>query len=175
MAAEGYRMNLLGMMGSVELMSRHEALTRRAYDVAVRMRVDIGWPRVRGLMNATLGAAEWRLIARAAPAPVLYTCSHDRTPGGRAMDNCLWSAPPSRLEAALRALLSHYDKLTEAARTPSTAARRKGCLKPAHPESLFRCAMALAGLRGSSLTRPLRVEAAASAPFGARSGQRAER
>ncbi|KAL1503631.1 hypothetical protein AB1Y20_012106 [Prymnesium parvum] len=145
-AYEAFRLNVAGMLGAVELMRLHAAHSRGSYAAAVRLRVDIGSPRVLRLVNGTLPAAAWAAVAAAAAAPPrerqLRACSRTKRPGGAAADNCMWSAPVEPLVATLLALREQFDAL-------STSTR--GCLHAGHPESLVRCAARLAGVVGKPL------------------------
>ncbi|KAL3903967.1 MAG: hypothetical protein SGPRY_011462 [Prymnesium sp.] len=145
---EAYRFNIAGMIGAASLMRLHAAQRHIHYSVALRLRTDIGSPRIVRLVNGTLSLDAWRTLHRAASAPPsareLRSCSAIKRPGAAGEDNCFWSAPTEPLVDTLHALRDNFDALSQ---TPI----RKGCLHDAHPESLLRCAAKLAGVVGKPL------------------------
>ena len=145
---EGYRLNVAGMVAAADLMVQHALQHRLRYDVALRLRTDVGSARILRLLNGTLSADGWSAIHRAALTPTsvreLRSCSHVKRPGAAGADNCFWSAPSEPLVDTLHALRDRFDSLSRAT-TP------KGCLHSAHPESLLRCAARAAGV----VARPL--------------------
>lgn len=145
-STHGYYMNLMGQVGALELMKRHADAMQLQYAAAVRMRVDCASPRVAALTRAR---PPWSTIyrrARASPQrsdeAVVHACSHNRSLGSPASDNCYWSAPP-RWMAQL--ILPFSQVGTFEARSTAT---NRSCLKAAHPESLLRCALGQSGVVG---------------------------
>ena len=146
---EAYRLNVAGMVAAADLMVQHSAQHRFRYDVALRLRTDVGSARILRLINGTLSADAWHAIHRAAAAPPaareLRSCGPVKRPGAAAADNCFWSAPSEPLIATLHELRDRFDTLSRST-TP------KGCLHSDHPESLLRCAARLAGVAARPLT-----------------------
>ena len=145
-STHGFYMNLMGQVGALELMQRHADAMRLHYAAAVRMRVDWASPRVAALTRAR---PPWSTIyrrARASPQrsdeAVVHACSHNRSLGSPASDNCYWSAP-TRWMAQL--ILPFSQAGTFEARSTAT---NRSCLKAAHPESLLRCALGQSGVVG---------------------------
>ena len=93
-------MNFHGMAGAVRLMTAHASAMNISYDVAVRMRLDLGAAQIGGSRTlsagAKLSAASWAVVhERAARQSGLQRTLHGCSafiPGVRGGDNCFWGA-----------------------------------------------------------------------------------
>lgn len=139
-------LNIMGQLAALNMMLHHASAMRVSYDVAVRLRPDIGERRVARVSNVSL---DWSVVKAWASAArdgsllgedsrALHSCRLDRAVGAPATDNCYWSTPPSILQSVLQ-------PFTDANAFDERSTERRRCHDPVHPESVLRCAVQSAG------------------------------
>ena len=133
---KGFRMNMAGMLGGLDLMERHAAAMGRAYDAVVRMRADVGCRKMRGrpdFREQFMTVEGWERVQRRAAAvhnDSKELASHLRAqldlcdrPRAKRTDFCLWSAPPTPMLRTMESFRGRlFDRLARGAPSEGGAA-----------------------------------------------------